>query len=170
MVEQSREIAPPHVRLPSGPVGRLLASVGNLSSSFNAIHSRYAQAHDLGLRGVWVLSAISEGHASPGAIARLMMLPASVVSGDLNRLLKSKMIVRARDGRDGRRLVYSLTDAGRDVLAGAHALYVELLADRLGDYPAGQLDTLLRLLYDISRLVRAHVDQNVDLGVDDRAD
>jgi DNA-binding MarR family transcriptional regulator len=80
------------------------------------------------------------------------------------------MIVRARDGRDGRRLVYSLTDAGRDVLAGAHALYVELLADRLGDYPAGQLDTLLRLLYDISRLVRAHVDQNVDLGVDDRAD
>lgn len=149
----------PHARLPSGPVGQLLASVGNLSNAFNVIHSLYAQDHDLGTRGIWTLSAISEGHASPGEIARLMMLPPSVVSGDLNRLLDTALIERRRDGSDGRRLVYSLTEAGRDVLSDAHGVYVDVLGDKMATYPPGEIERLLRVLYEISLHVRASIDE-----------
>ena len=150
---------PPRARLPSGPIGRLLASVGNLSNMLGVVHGRYAQSHDLGIRGIWTLSAISEGHTSPGDMARLGMLPPSVVSGDLNRLLDAGMIQRRRDGSDGRRLVYSLTESGRDLLAGAHAVYVEMLGEKMGSYPPEEIDRLLRVLYEISLHVRACLDE-----------
>jgi DNA-binding MarR family transcriptional regulator len=147
-----------HARLPSGPIGRLLASIGNLSNSLGAIHSRYAQNHDLGARGIWTLSAISEGHASPGAIARLLMVPPSVVSGDLNRLLDAGLIERRRDGSDGRRLVYSLTEDGSALLSGAHSIYVSILGDKMASYPPEEIERLLRVLYEVSLHVRGHVD------------
>lgn len=149
---------PRQARLPSGPVGRLLASVGNLSNSFSAIHGRYAQSHGLGVRGIWTLSAISEGHASPGDIARLMLLPPSVISGDLAGLLDGGLIERQRHGGDGRRLVYSLTDAGRDLLSDAHQAYVAVLGDKIASYPPGEIDHMLRVLYEISQHVRAVVE------------
>ncbi|CAN5184518.1 hypothetical protein BH10PSE13_BH10PSE13_03600 [soil metagenome] len=145
-------------RLPSGPIGRLLASVGNLSNSFSAIHGRYAQSHGLGVRGIWTLSAISEGHASPGDISRLMMLPPSVISGDLASLLEGGLIERQRHDGDGRRLVYSLTAAGRDMLSDAHQAYVEVLGDKIASYPPGEIDRMLRLLYEISQHVRTFVE------------
>ena len=156
--ERAAGSPPLRARLPSGPIGRLLASVGNLSNMLGVVHSRYAQSRDLGIRGIWTLSAISEGHASPGDIARLGMLPPSVVSGDLNRLIDAGMIERRRDGSDGRRLLYSLTESGRDVLAGAHALYIEMLGEKMGAYPPEEVDRLLRLLYEISLHVRAAID------------
>jgi DNA-binding MarR family transcriptional regulator len=152
-------------RLPSGPVGRLLASVGNLSGAFNVIHSRYAQSHGLGIRGIWTLSAISEGHASPGEIARLMMLPPSVVSGDLNRLIDAGLIERRRDDSDGRRLVYTLTEAGRVLLSDAHAVYVDVLGGKIGSYPPGEIERLLRMLYEISLHVRACIGEPVSKAV-----
>jgi DNA-binding MarR family transcriptional regulator len=163
MAEQDEQaglaIDPLRARLPSGPIGRLLASVGNLSAMLGVVHGRYAQSQDLGIRGIRTLSAISEGHASPGDIARLGMLPPSVVSGDLNRLLDAGMIERRRHGSDGRRLLYNLTGSGRDVLAGAHALYVDMLGEKMASYPPGELNRLLRILYEISLHVRASLDE-----------
>jgi DNA-binding MarR family transcriptional regulator len=148
----------PQARLPSGPIGRLLASIGNLSYILSSVHCRYAQERGLGVRGVWTLSAISEGHTTPGAIARLMLLPPSVISGDLAQLIESAMIVRRRDDADGRRLVYSLTEAGREVLAGAHAEYVALLKGKLDSYDRSDLDRLLRMLFDVSLHLRSAIE------------
>lgn len=179
MIEDSEVVlptkkSPPRARLPSGPIGRLLASVGNLSTLLGVIHSRYAQDRDLGIRGISTLSAISEGHSSPGDIARLRMLPPSVVSGDLNRLLDVNMIERRRDSDDGRRLLYSLTESGRDVLAGAHSLYVDMLWEKMGSYPPEEVNRLLRMLYEINLHVRASLDdgkrddpQRPTMGADD---
>lgn len=150
----------PRARLPSGPIGRLLASVGNLSTGLGAIHSRYARDRDLGVRGIWTLSAISEGNETPGDIARLGMLPPSVVSGDLARLLAAGMIERRRDCDDGRRLFYSLTEVGRDTLTGAHSVYVEVLAGKVSSYPPGEVDRLLRVLYEVNLHVRAYLAQD----------
>jgi len=144
--------------LPSGPIGRLLASVGNLSYLLDSIHSRYAQEHGLGARGVWTLSAISEGSTTPGDIARLMLLPPSVVSGDLNDLMDRGLIERRKDAGDRRRLIYNLTEEGQALLAGAHQVYVGVLGDMLESYPREQLDSLLRLLFDVSRHVRGRVE------------
>lgn len=145
-------------RLPSGPIGRLLASVGNMSCLLNAIHSRYAQEHGLGTRGIWTLSAISEGNATPGEIARLMMLPPSVVSGDLKELVQAGLIGRSRDSTDGRRLVYSLTLAGQNMLSAAHRAYVDLLGDKIASYPAGEIDRMLRIFYELTLHVRQAVE------------
>lgn len=146
-------------RLPSGPIGRLLASVGNLSSSLNTVHSRYAQDHGLGTRGIWTLSAISEGHDSPGQIARLMMLPPSVVSGDLNGLLEAGMIERQRDETDGRRLIYTLTERGQALLSGAHNVYVELLGAKMDSYDQAEIERSLRLLYEINLHLRGTIQE-----------
>ncbi len=146
-------------RLPSGAVGRLLASIGNLSTSLGAIHARFAQERDLGPRGIWVLSWISEGQGNPGMIAQKMILPPSVISGDLNRLVDAGLVARSRSGVDARRIDYRLTDAGRELLHQAHGEYAALLGDRLASYPPEELDRLLRMLFEISLLVRAHVDE-----------
>jgi len=151
-----------HARLPSGPIGRLLASIGNLSTSLGAIHSRFAQANDIGPRGIWILSWISEGQGNPGAIARAMILPPSVISGDLNRLVECGLVVRQRAAADARRLDYSLTQAGQALLAQAHARYVEILADKFAKYPAEQVDALLRMLFEIGGHVRSHLDAESD--------
>jgi DNA-binding MarR family transcriptional regulator len=141
-------------RLPAGPIGRLLASVGNLSHLLDSIHSRYAQAHGLGTRGIWTLSAISEGRTSPGDIARLMLIPPSVVSGDLNQLLEAGLIERRKHTGDKRRLIYTLTEEGQALLSGAHAVYVEVMGDLLDAYPRAELDQMLRMLFEISRHLR----------------
>ncbi|PKP88602.1 MAG: hypothetical protein CVT77_18900 [Alphaproteobacteria bacterium HGW-Alphaproteobacteria-16] len=158
--DQMSDDPSPDVRLPSGTTGRLLASIGNLSTSLGAIHSRFAQHHDLGPRGIWIMSWISEGHGNPGAIARAMILPPSVISGDLNRLTDRELIVRQRGAADGRRLVYSLTATGRALLAEAHGNYLDLLQDKLASYPPEQLDAMLRMLFEISRHVRTHLDES----------
>lgn len=147
-----------HARLPSGPIGRLLASVGNMSCLLNAIHSRFAQERGLGTRGIWTLSAISEGNVTPGAIARLMMLPPSVVSGDLKELVQAGLIERCRDDSDGRRLIYSLTLAGQNMLSAAHRAYVDLLGEKIASYPAGEIDRMLRIFYDLTIHVRLAVE------------
>ncbi len=143
-----------HARLPGGPIGRLLATVGNLSYLLDSIHTRYAQAHGLGTRGIWTLSAISEGRTSPGDIARLMLLPPSVVSGDLAQLLDAGLIERRKDTADKRRLIYTLTAAGQALLSDAHGVYVEVLGDLLGAYPREELDHMLRMLFEISGHLR----------------
>jgi len=112
----------------------------------------------LGARGIWTLSAISEGHTSPGAIASLMMLPPSMVSGDLNQLVDGGLIERQRDSSDGRRLIYTLTQAGQEMLSGAHQVYVEILGDKLDTYPREDLDRLLRMLFEVCRYVRDRVE------------
>ena len=148
-----------HARLPSGPIGRLLASIGNLSTSLGAIHSRFAQRHGIGPRGIWILSWISEGQGNPGVIARQMILPPSVISGDLNRLVGRGLVIRKRGDADARRLDYSLTEPGRTLLAEAHSEYVGVLQDKLASYPPEQMDALLRMLYEIGGHIRAHLDQ-----------
>jgi len=142
------------VPLPSGPIGRLLASVGNLSYLLNAIHTQYAQDNGLGTRAIHTLSAISEGHVTPGELARLMLLPPSVVSGDLNQLRDAGLIRRDRDPRDGRRLVYGLTAPGETMLAGAHRLFVQLLGEKLQSHPEAEVASALRLLYNLTRQLR----------------
>lgn len=107
------------------------------------------------------MSWISEGQGNPSAIARAMILPPSVISGDLSRLIEHGLVVRQRGVADGRRLDYSLTEAGRTLLAAAHARYVEILQDKLAEYPPEEIDALLRVLYEISGHVRAHLEAEV---------
>jgi DNA-binding MarR family transcriptional regulator len=144
-------------RLPSGSVGQFLASIGNLSTCLGAIHAGFSQQHDLGPRGIWMLSWISEGHGHPGYIAKAMKLPPSVVSGDLRRLVEAGLSVSARSGEDGRRLCYTLTPAGAALLSQAHALYVEALGEKVASYPAEDMRTTLRILYELSQHVRGIV-------------
>ncbi|MCR5870999.1 MULTISPECIES: MarR family winged helix-turn-helix transcriptional regulator [unclassified Sphingomonas] len=153
-----KTVAHLQARLPSGPIGRLLASIGNLSTSLGAIHARFAQDHGLGPRGIWIMSWISEGQGNPGAIARAMILPPSVISGDLNRLVEQGLVVRQRGAADGRRLDYSLTETGQALLAKAHARYVAILQGKFAEYPPDQIDALLRILFEISGHVRSHLD------------
>lgn len=145
-------------RLPSGPVGQFLASIGNLSTCLGAIHAGFSQEHDLGPRGIWMLSWISEGHGFPGYIAKAMKLPPSVVSGDLRRLVEAGLAVSERSGEDARRLCYSLTPPGAALLSEAHGLYVTALEDKIASYPAEDMRTMLRILYELSLHTRAIVE------------
>lgn len=145
-------------RLPSGPIGQLLASIGNLSTCLGAIHAQLSQRHGLGPRGIWMLSWISEGHGYPGYIAKAMILPPSVVSGDLRRLSEAGLVTRNRDGEDKRRLCYCLTPPGAALLSEAHGLYVVALADKIASYPAEDIGKTLRILYELSLHTRAIVE------------
>jgi DNA-binding MarR family transcriptional regulator len=139
-------------------VGQFLASIGNLSTCLGAIHAGFSQEHGLGPRGIWMLSWISEGHGFPGYIAKAMKLPPSVVSGDLRRLVEAGLVVSERSGEDARRLRYTLTPPGAALLSQAHGLYVAALEGKIASYPAKDMRTMLRLLYELSLHTRAIVE------------
>ena len=156
----SDKIEPISVPLPSGSVGRFLASIGNLSTCLGAIHRSLSQSHGLGERGVWMLSWISEGHGYPGYISKAMMLPPSVVSGDLKRLMDTGFVMKARSPDDARRIRYTLTPSGKSLLSKAHGLYLEALQDKIGSYPETEMRAFLRMLFEISLHARGVVQQD----------
>ncbi len=63
-----------------------------------------------------VLRAVARGHASAGALAQAVSLPASSLSRILERLEERGLVVRRVDARDRRRILIETTDAGRTVL------------------------------------------------------
>lgn len=73
------------------------------------------------------------GSATPGALARMEQISPQAMGATLAGLEAKGLIRRRADPDDGRRVIYSLTDAGRDAQRDKRSVRTEQVATALAD-------------------------------------
>ena len=71
--------------------------------------------HGLNARDCYVLEKLKQGAQSPGNLSDSIMT-AAYVTQIADKLLKKKLIKRSHSKDDRRKVIMSITDAGREVL------------------------------------------------------
>jgi len=110
---------------------------------------------DLSLRKLAVIYLIREGAAFPSELARQLRISPAVVTGLLDRLEQHGYVQRLADASDRRRQRLALTDAGLAASLAVEHLLSRDVAEHLGHAPAADLESLLRALDLLERVVDA---------------
>jgi DNA-binding MarR family transcriptional regulator len=110
---------------------------------------------DLSLRQLAVLYLIREGAVFPSELARQLRISPAVVTGLLDRLAQRGYLQRLADASDRRRLRLALTDTGQAASLAVEHLLSRDVAEHLGHAPAANLESLVRALDLLERVVDA---------------
>jgi DNA-binding MarR family transcriptional regulator len=89
-----------------------------------------------------VLSTLSAGPRRITELADQEALAQPTMTGLVARLEQRELVSRARDARDGRAVLITLTAAGHEVLGELRARYSAVLRDCLAALPTEQVDAL----------------------------
>lgn len=115
--------------MPSREAARTAAG---LKVAVGRVVRRLRQAHEVGdltLSEMSVLSRLDrEGAAAPTALAEAERVRPQAMAATLATLEQRGMVARTRDTTDGRRVVMTLTDAGRAVIHDRRSASVERMA------------------------------------------
>jgi len=138
----------------SRTAGELRALLGRLSRRLR----QTSVAGELTLPQASVLSLLErEGPATPGALATKERITPQSMGTILVSLEELGLVSRTPDPTDGRRLVISLTEAGRQVILGARRQKEERLAQALATNFTNEEQQVLRaalpLLERLARLL-----------------
>src|SRR5262249_51499599 len=119
---------------------------------------RLRQAHvpgDLTLSEASVLSRLDRGGpATPGELATHERVRPQAMCATLAALERPRLVVRAGDPTDGRRVLMSATDAGRQLLVDRRGVKAAVMARALAGFSADEL----RLLSDVTPLLERLAD------------
>jgi DNA-binding MarR family transcriptional regulator len=97
-----------------------------------------------------------DGPATPGVLAAQQQISPQSMGATLTALESRKWVSRGQDARDGRRVVFSITDAGRKTLKGRRRLRHEQVARALAkNFNASERDQLMTAAPLIERLAQA---------------
>lgn len=135
-------------------VERIINNIRRVFQVFND-YSKRAKV-EAGLTGpqLWAIKMISEnGPLRVSDLAALMFVRPGTVVGILDRLEKKGLVLRKRSQLDRRAVMVELSDAGKDLVAGAPAVIqgelvrglASISGEELGAIDAG-MDTLVRIL------------------------
>lgn len=118
------------------------------------LHSRHL-AGSFGLTGPQLVCLRSVGQHEgipPSGLAKEVELSQATVTGIVDRLEAQRLLVRARDDRDRRRVSLRLTDAGRNLLDRAPSPLQDQFVQRLAQLPEQEqrtIDSTLRKVVDM---------------------
>jgi DNA-binding MarR family transcriptional regulator len=97
-----------------------------------------------------------EGPATPGILAAQEQITPQSMGATLTALESRKWVTRGHDARDGRRVVFSITEAGRKTLTGRRRLRHEQVARALTEnFNASERKQLMTAAPLIERLAQA---------------
>ena len=99
-----------------------------------------------------VLSRIARGPASAGELAEWERVSAPTMSRTIAGLVEAGWVERSGDPEDGRRVILTLTEAGRERLAETRRARDEWMAARLEGLPATDLEALEAALPVLERI------------------
>lgn len=95
------------------------------------------------------------GELRTGDLAHRLGVDASVVSRQLSSLESDGLVRRHPDPADARVSLASLTDTGRDRLAGLHAAFADRLHTALADWSDDQIATTATALHRLAAVIAA---------------
>ena len=132
----------------------LLQSAGDLRVALGRLVRRLRQSHEAGgltPAGLSLLSRLDEhGQLGPAGLAEVEHVSAPVICEILNGLQQRGLVARAPDPNDGRRVVMSLTAAGRQELTARRSALSRrvavVLAERFTDAERERLLAVVPLL------------------------
>jgi len=104
---------------------------------------------------------VAVGALSPAQLAEELRLARPTVSNLVRGLVADGLVERAPSPSDGRSVLLSATEHGRDVLLGFRAGRAEVLADALDDLPAVDRRRIYAALPSLDRLLE-RLDQRAD--------
>lgn len=130
----------------------------DLHVAIGRVVRRLRQAHvpgDLTLSEASVLSRLDRGGpATPGELATDERVRPQAMCATLAALERRDLVVRAGDPADGRRVLMSLTDAGRQLLVDRRGIKAAVMARALAGFTADEL----RRLSDVTPLLERLAD------------
>lgn len=120
------------------------------------------KATDLTFAQRRLLRRLREGPRSAGTLAAELGVLAPTLTRQLGKLEARGLISRQVDTEDRRRIVVTLTSAGRRILAGHRVLGDSVLSAAVHDLTAEQCSDLLTGLQDVTALARHHLNATDD--------
>ncbi len=109
------------------------------------------EQHGIDPRLYFLLKHIEQGAIHPGAIAKAVHLPNSVVTRHLDQLVDRGLLERSLDAEDSRRIKLTLTKDGVRVARDASRTVCNIVAARLDRLPAARRDAFLAAFSDLAR-------------------
>jgi DNA-binding MarR family transcriptional regulator len=124
----------------------ILAGIATAWKRIYLVTRRAADRYGLGPRGAWILMLVSEGSTSPSDIAKVMRVGPGLVTIDLNRLVKQKLLLYRKSPTDGRRIDLALTPRGTQVCWKIRHELAELADYALAGYGSDERQLFAQML------------------------
>jgi DNA-binding MarR family transcriptional regulator len=92
---------------------------------------------------------------TPSKLADEVSLGASTVTGIVDRLVAKDLVLRTRSTEDRRKVVLTITDAGRDVIKASPTLLQDRFSERLRELPELEQATIALSLERVVEMMEA---------------
>jgi DNA-binding MarR family transcriptional regulator len=136
-------------RHPEAVASELRLVIGRIARTLRRAH----KSGDLTLSQASVLARlVGEGATSPGVLAEEEVVSPQAMGSTLAALEERRLVSRRGDAADGRRVLMSVTDAGRELIADRRSESVQLIARALEGYTAAELKRLADVLPLLNQL------------------
>ena len=130
-----------------------LTRIGRMTNSRRAAQYRsQLSGVDLQPTTVRTLAAIyRHGPVRLTDVATHVDFEPSRVSKEVNRLVEAGLVAQQADATDGRAVLLTVTEAGAEAFTRYRATADQILADRLGGWPDGELERLAATLTSLAK-------------------
>lgn len=128
----------------------LLHTVGVTARRMLYLMDPINQKYSLGPRGASMLTLIDHGSVHPAELAEIYEVGRSLITAEINRLVKAGLVVRNESEKDKRRATLSLTSLGRKVSADSFKTLQQVIDTSLARYSEQERNLLLTMLIDLS--------------------
>jgi DNA-binding MarR family transcriptional regulator len=136
-----------HPRLSAKETGLIAQGFTLANRALRHTTSGVTEEYNLGPRGAWIVRLIAGGKViHPLDVTNFFEISRSVISDELARLLKSRLIVYRKSRRDGRRVELALTPLGEKVSRRVRKEIAELITSRFSSYSREEVLRFGRML------------------------
>ncbi len=133
-------------------LGLLLDGLSHASAALKAAAQGVIRQHDLGPRGAWILSMIASGVKLPMDLATTFKTSRSLVTIELNRVIKAGLVEASPSLVDGRRTELALTSLGETACRNLRKETARIIRRNLAGYSDEQIQFLAQALRDVRRV------------------
>lgn len=110
------------------------------------------QRHNLGPRGAFILSLISNGIAYPLELAAIFKVGRSLITAELTKLTEAGLVIATPGEDDRRRSRQALTPAGEEACEEVRSAMARIIQRNLSGYSPEEVRLFSRMLHDVRRL------------------